>query len=244
MRLNPPPPAIFPEERSAGSFPAVPTLFATRLQLELLLSDRTVDLSAAAGIILNDLGATLEIFRRAGDDAGAGQEPLHRLEDCLASLGTDAWMEVVCANAVERVAADNEQLAELTAFCEHGRLLAYACWLVAEQTEGVCPEEAYLVGLLHEAAALPGLLGWTLLQDAWTAGDGRRCWAGAGAGSPVSLLAGYWRLPEFLHSFLASSEAGFSASAGIAGTPARWRAILRTAHAWSRGENCLLGHTA
>ena len=238
MRLAPPPAFGFLEERSATSFPAVPTLFATRLQLELLLADRTVDLRAAAGIILNDLGATLEIFRRAGDDAGAGQEPLRRLEDCLASLGTEAWMEAVCANAVERVAANSDQLAELTAFWEHGRLLAYACWLVAEQTEGVCPEEAYLVGLLHEAAALPRLLGWT--QDTWLGGSSQTCWSA----EPAALLAAHWQLPEYLHPFLSSHEAGPGSSTAAAGAPARWKAILRTAHAWSQGENCLLSHTA
>ena len=224
-------------------FPAVPTLFATRLQLELLLSDRSVDLRAAAGIILNDLGATLEIFRRAGEEAGAGQEPFSRLEDCLASLGTDVWIEAVCANAVERVAVDSAQLAEITAFWEHRRLLAYACWLVAERTEGVCPEEAYLVGLLHEAAMLPALLGWALPQETWGGGDQYR--QGGWSDAPAALLAAHWQLPEYLHSLIAAPHLSPAAAPSqLQSAPSRWRALLTTAYAWSRGEDCLLSHTA
>ncbi len=238
---SPPAPGLLTES-SAALFPAVPTLFATRLQLELLLAERSVDLRAAAGIILNDLGATLEIFRRAGEDADAGQPPHDRLEDCLASLGTDAWMEAVCANAVERVAPDSARLAELTAFWEHGRLIAYACWLIAEQMEGVCPEQAYLAGLLHEAAALPALLGWTLEPDTRPAAGTQASRSGPSA----ALLATYWQLPVYLHSIIAlpGASPGVLPGSGGANAPARWRAILAAAHAWSRGEDCLLGHTA
>ena len=146
---------------ASGAFPAVPTLLTTRLQMELLLADRAVELKAAAGILLNDLGATLEIFRRAGEDCdpACGQRPL-RLEDCLASLGTDVWMEVVCAHAVERAVPGSARPEQLSLFWEHGRQMAYVCWLLAQQEDEFCPEEAYLLGLLHEAAALPALLGW------------------------------------------------------------------------------------
>ena len=208
---------------------AVPTLLATRLQLQLLLSERTIDLRAAAGIILNDVGATLEIFRRAGEegagDTGAGESAslTLRLEDCLAALGTDLWMESVCAHAVERVAVHGGQLPRLLAFWEHSRVLAYSCSVVAEHTEMVCPEEAYLVGLLHEAAQLPELLGWD-----------KRFHGASRIVPQASALGAYWHLPPHLRAVVA----------GASSMPAPWRHLLQVAHSWSRGEQCPLSYTA
>lgn len=198
--------------------PAVPTLLATRLQLELLLHSKghaSIDLRAATSILLNDLGATLEIFRRAGEECSPGQSAPVRVEDCLASLGTETWMEIVSAQSVERVPGGSA----LTAFWEHGRLLAYACWLVAERTEGFCPEQAYLAGLLHEVGRLPAVLGWH--------GSGQYPRDSAAA------LAAHWHLPFDLRSLIASPSA-----------PSRWTGLLATAHAWARGEDCLLLHSA
>lgn len=249
-----------PLRGAAASFPAVPTLLATRLQLELLVAERSIDLNAAAGVILNDLGATLEIFRRAGEEGASA----HRLEDCLASLGTETWMEAVCGNALERIAAENGRMAELTAFWEHARLLAYACWFVASHVEGAAPEEAYLVGLLHEVEALPALLGWETAVagerdrsdispiDSGTSpihcnsGPSGRCTqhaassrtytagrvANAAAASAEELVS-HWCLPEYLCGVLTTAKPS-----------ARWLAVLNMAHAWSRGEDCLLGYTA
>lgn len=210
--------------------PAVPTLLATRLQLQLLLCERSIDLRTASGIILNDVGATLEIFRRAGEESGgedlsgSGTSIALRLEDCLAALGTDLWMEAVCAHAVERVALQGGQLSRLLAFWEHSRVLAYSCSVVAEHTEAMCPEDAYLVGLLHEAAQLPELLGWA---PGFHASSSR-------VGQHGSALAAQWHLPPHLHAVVAGGSA----------MPAHWSHLLQTAHAWSRGEQCLLSYTA
>lgn len=220
-------------------FPHAPTLLATRLQLELLLSNRStsgsVDLREAAGILLNDLGATLEIFRRAGENArcavlcggrACGQAEVEgqtctgcgsvaeRLEDCLAALGTEAWLEAVNAEAVERAAPTPDGLLALTRFWEHARSIAYACWLLAEGSEEVAPEEAYLAGLFHEAAELPLLLGWTPAQ--FGAVDAR--W------TPPALaqLAAHFRLPGYLACLLTTS-----------GEATRWQYLLNAAHAWS-----------
>ncbi len=207
--------------------PPVPTLLATRLQLELLLCERSVDLRAAVGIILNDPGATLEIFRKAGEECGSAggrmTSPM-RLEDCLASLSSDAWMEAVCGDAVERVAFADANLHRLARFWEHSRSLAYACWMVAERTESACPEQAYLVGLLHEAAMLPALLGWEPYQPALTAKDSM---------AEIMQLAARWHLPPYLQAAIAMPLC-----------PEPWAGILQVAHAMSCGNSELLQETA
>ncbi len=232
----PPPAAI----NGVALFPHAPTLLATRLQLELLLGNRppsgSIDLREAAGILLNDLGATLEIFRLAGEHAHCavlcgdhvcGRTPgeaahlckgfgsvAERLEDCLAALGTDAWLEAVNAQAVERAAPTPDGLLALTQFWEHARSIAYACWFLAEGAEELAPEEAYLAGLFHEAAELPRLLGWTPAQFG---APGAR-W------TPPALaqFAAHFRLPGYLACLLTTS-----------GEATRWKHLLEAAHAWS-----------
>ena len=218
------------QDLKAGAFPPVPTLLATRLQLELLLGERSVDLRAAAGIILNDLGATLEIFRRAGEDGECAAD--RRIEDCLASLGTEVWMEAVCADAVERVAGSSRHLAQLTAFWERSRSLAYACWLLAEDAGDLCPEQAYLVGLLHEARRLPAMLGWDCPpgpEMSVGAAHAVLPWNEA----TVARLAVHWQLPEFLRATVTGSCA-----------PPCWRELLEDAHAWLRRDPFVPGYTA
>ena len=201
------PPAVLSVCRKEPSlFPAVPTLLATRMQLELLLAERSVDLRAAAEVIRNDLGATLEIFRLAGREAG-GSAAFTRMEDCLAALPTATWMDAISTEAVERVATNQVRLQELTAFWERARTFAYACWLVAEHTDSVCPEQAYLAGLLREAAHLPALLDWPSLDN-----------------SPAQ-LAVHWQLPEL-----------FSLVVTAGKLPSAWRELLDDAHAWVQGK--------
>ncbi len=224
--FSPLPPSLLPighpQDAAHRETTSAPTLLATRLQLELLLGNRSgsVDLREAAGVILNDLGATLEVFRLAGEECCAnsdGTGAASRLEDCLASLGTEVWMDAVCANAVERIAGAPAKLADLTVFWEHARSVAYSCWLLAEDEEGVCPEEAYLVGLLHDAGQMPELLGWVPAQ-----------FGGAGVlwtAPMLSLLAQHWRLPQYLEKVVAGP-----------GVPSRWTRLLEAAHAWSRRD--------
>ncbi len=162
------------------SVPRLPVLLATRLQLELLLGGPFVDLSAAAGVVLNDIGATVAIFQCAARELD-GEVP-ERVEECLASLASEAWVDAISSEAVERLARTAEEQKELLDFWERARLLAYATWTCASEQEEICPERAYLVGLLHELHRLPELLRWEP------------------SGSAQQKTA--WKLPEFLHALL------------------------------------------
>jgi len=90
----------------------------------------------------------------------------------------------------------------------HSRLVAQYAQLVAESLEGISPEEAYLVGLLHEIEAIPHLLGWPN--------------EGPGSRESAALLAMEGSLPLFVLSAVRSMNDSCSSS--------RWRLILTAAH--------------
>ena len=161
-------------------FPRIPAMAATMLQLELLLQDAPVDLKAVADVVLSDAGATLQILRMIGEEFPDDTDRPTRIEDCIASLDAEAWYEVI---RQQGVMPDERLLAEW-----HGcrRVGEYAREL-ARHCDGISPDEAYVVGLLHRLGEFPHLLGWS--QAASNAAEHYALGA---------MLAVFWQLPGFL----------------------------------------------
>jgi hypothetical protein len=161
-------------------FPPIPALLSTRLQLDLLLGERLIDLSAVSAVILRDLGATLQVLRLFG--AEHGNEPVRpmRMENCLAALDARMWFDAVCTATIEASAATPEICAAWT----HAHAIAQCAREIAETMDGYSPEEACMVGLLHELEDLAALLGWD-----------RRLFPAAAS---AAQMASAWNLPRCL----------------------------------------------
>jgi hypothetical protein len=134
----------------------VPVMLATVLGLEMLLHEPCIDLGMASELILSDVGATIQILRLVGSEYEFAAEHPSRMGDCIVSLDSSTWFDAVSARTF---ACDREHLA-ITSLWNHCRLVAQYAQLVAESLEGISPEEAYLVGLLHEIRTIPKVLGW------------------------------------------------------------------------------------
>ena len=161
-------------------FPRIPAMAATMLQLELLLQDAPINLKAVADVILSDAGATLQILRLIGEEFPDEKDRPTRIEDCIASLDAEVWY-----GAIQQQSAtpDGRLLAEWQG-CrrvgEYARELTRHC-------DGISPDEAYVVGLLHRLGEFPQLLGWS--KTASTAAEHYALGA---------MLAVFWQLPDFL----------------------------------------------
>ncbi len=148
----------------------IPVMSATVLALDNLLHDPCVDLQRAAQLILSDVGATIQILLLVGKEFDDSAQCLCRMGDCLASLDVGTWFGAI--SAAPSFSGDDRHTA-MTAVWKHCRLVAQYAQLVAESLDGICPEDAYLVGLLHEIEALPRVLGWPNTdQTAWCAMEG------------------------------------------------------------------------
>jgi HD-like signal output (HDOD) protein len=210
-----PPCFLIEEEVNAGidPLPDVPTMLSTRLQLELLLQEPVLDLRAVSNVILQDLGATLQILRLVGEEYGVSDERPIRIEDCIASLETAMWFGAVSAMTL----VQNSRAASAW---QHAKQIGRYAEQLAEMEEGVRPGEGQLVGLLHEIGKLPELLGWpkvTLLQE--------------DRGAIGAILAEHWRLPGCV---LAAARELQQESTPMA---SRWTAILRAAHDCAQQED-------
>jgi hypothetical protein len=182
----------------------IPVMSATVLGLEILLHEPCIDLRMASELVLSDVGATIQILRLIGREYEFATEHPCRMGDCLAGLDAVTWFDAISA----RTFACDREHAAITELWNHCRLVAQYAQLVAESLEGVSPEEAYLVGLLHEIDAIPKILGWPSdsLDDRESA--------------PLSAVEG--SLPLFVLSAIQSMNDSRSSST--------WKIILTSAH--------------
>ena len=142
--------------KSSNLMEHVPVMSATVLGLEILLNEPCIDLRMASDLVLSDVGATLRVLRLVGKEYECANEYLSSMADCLAGLDAGTWFHEISAHTF---ACDDDHTAVASLY-HHCRLVARYARLVAESLQGVSPEEAYLVGLLHEMESLPGALGW------------------------------------------------------------------------------------
>ena len=210
------PPCFLVDEEpgtKADPLPDIPILLSTRLQLELLLQEPALDLRAVSEVILQDLGATLQILRLVGEEYGRAAERPIRIEDCIASLDTQTWFEAVSSMTL----VQNSR--EASAW-QHAKQIGRYAEQLAAQEDGLLPGEGQLVGLLHEIGKLPELLGW---QRSVSAHEDRVAVA--------AMLAEHWNLPQCVLAAAQEQQTDASASA------LRWSAILRAAHACAQQED-------
>lgn len=193
----------FPQ-RKADFLDEVPVQSATVLGLEMLLQDSCIDLKMATELVLSDVGATIQVLRLIGKEYDLASERPTRMGDCLAGLDVQAWFEAISA----RTFSCDREHAATTAVWRHCRLVAQYAQLVAESLDGISPEDAYLVGLLHGIEDIPTALGWPDYG-----GDGKETGA---------MFAMEGTLPLFV---LAAIRSMYDSTASPV-----WRFILTTAH--------------
>lgn len=190
----------------AENLPDVPVLPETLLAMELQRDGMSVDLRGFSEAVLCDLGATILILRMAGEEHGDAEDRPVRIEDCIADLGADMCMRLAVRGM--REASSQDSLIEMWG---HSTEIAQHCKRLAEEEgSSLSPYQAYLVGLLHDIGALPGILGW-----------GRSDLEGDYALSALK-MALRWCFPDFLKAYFYEAY--------LPGKNCNWTAIVAAAH--------------
>jgi hypothetical protein len=182
----------------------VPAMSATVLGLEMLLYEPSIDLKMASDLILSDVGATIQILRLVDREYENSAERPNRMGDCLASLDVDTWFSIISAHTF----VCDQKHAATTAVWDHCRLIAQYAQLVAESIDRISPEDAYLVGLLHEMDSISRVLGLPHY--------------GQGFNGEGALLGSEGLLPHFVVSATRSVNGP--------GVSSIWKFILASAH--------------
>jgi len=149
--------------RCAGSghhfdlHPPVPLQPATRLQLDLLLERPSLDLDAIVGVILSDVGATLQVLRVGALTLADSNRRRGRIDDCVVHLGKRKLRSALAAVFPMAAVRQDEAARQLW---RRAQLTANLARTMAGRFPEVDAEQAYVAGLLHEAGRVPAVLGW------------------------------------------------------------------------------------
>lgn len=140
-----------------GDIPEIPVLPETLLQVELKAQEQVVSLSEISQLVLGDLGATLQIFRRAGCECAADDYKPARIEDCISILGVRGCVDAASSHAI----SGDTSRDRATEFWAHAKEIAENCIRASEEINSAADSnQAYLVGLFHELGTLPAVLSW------------------------------------------------------------------------------------
>jgi hypothetical protein len=140
----------------ARDLPEVPVLLETLLLMELKAKERCVDLREISLLVMGDMGAVLQIFRRLALEVPSSEDRPARIEDCISSLGVQACLEALSSATVPVGSSD------VIEAWRHAKEIAGRCRQISV-TANTSPDEAYLAGLFHQLPSLPLIFGWGAL---------------------------------------------------------------------------------
>ena len=183
-----------PQSDLLREVPDLPVISGTLLSMELVICQRSVDLAQVSQLVLSDLGATLQILRRAGREAAMGRDCLERVEDCISWLGLEGCLEAMAECPITR----STRFATILSAWDRAREIAVISRFVAEKLAlNVASEDAYLVGLAHGIGNLPEILKWDWMSQS----GGNNDLAGL-------RIAEAWRLPHCIVDYFLDRLAG------------------------------------
>jgi hypothetical protein len=122
----------------------------------MLLHEPNIDLRSVSELVLRDVGATIHTLRLIGREYEFVAERPRRMCECIAGLDAGWWFETLST----RVYLGNREHSPATAIWAHCRSVAQCARVVAESLDGISPDDAYMVGLLHGIGDIPAALGW------------------------------------------------------------------------------------
>jgi c-di-GMP-related signal transduction protein len=131
----------------------------TLLRFDLLLQQRSLNLSTITQTILSDLGATLQVMRATNEERSASKWPESRIEDCVIHLGRNGLRHCLKTPLSSLTVS---QYISARRLWHRARVTAELSQRLLRESGTVSPEDAYLVGLFHEIGSLPARLGWTV----------------------------------------------------------------------------------
>lgn len=147
---------------------SVPVLSGTILGLEMLVHELHVDVRVATELVLNDVGASIQVLSRAGFEYSRALCRPDRIAECIAALDI---RELIVDLSDQSIACDVEQAA-MAAVWNHCRRVAGYASMAAESIGEISAEEAYLAGLLDDRGSIGEILGWPKqVQEMASVGD-------------------------------------------------------------------------
>ncbi len=176
---------LLPGEEEFAGPPVLPNAL---LQLELCLSEPSVDLSEVTAIVRGDVGMTAQLLRLAAREIEESPAKVVSISDIVVDVGVEKLRALMAhTEALPEHRGSLPALRLCERFWRHSKLTALIAEELARRSCAVRAEDAYLAGLLCRLGDLRSLLDW----------------ARRSSEAATSSLVGYqmaraWRFPQVL----------------------------------------------
>ncbi|WP_323752639.1 HDOD domain-containing protein [Marinobacter sp.] len=113
-----------------------------------------------AGAVSADPSMAAKLVRACNSPLYRGFSEVRNVRETVVRLGMRTTRQLVTVFAMREVFKTQQPTLkkELEALWQHSREVAALCWVLADHTTGVDPEEAMLAGLLHDVGVVPVLV--------------------------------------------------------------------------------------
>lgn len=134
----------------------LPSLPDTAVRIQLAIEDDFADADAVARLIATDPAIATKLIKTANSALYGGRSPVETLTGAVVRLGIQTTQSLVLTFAIKEVfRTRNKQLRQrMTDLWEHSAYIAATCFVLAREVGGMNPEEALLVGLVHDIGAI------------------------------------------------------------------------------------------
>ncbi|MGB5451622.1 MAG: HDOD domain-containing protein [Sedimenticolaceae bacterium] len=134
----------------------LPSLPDTAVRIQLAIEDDLSDADAVARLVVADPAIATKLVKTANSALYGGRSPVTALTAAVVRLGMQTTRNLVLTFALKEVFRTKNKLLRqrMKDLWEHSAYIAATCFVLAREVEGVNPEEALLVGLVHDIGAI------------------------------------------------------------------------------------------
>jgi HD-like signal output (HDOD) protein len=134
----------------------LPSLPDTAVRIQLAIEDDISDADAVVRLVVTDPAITTKLIKTANSALYGGRSPVETATAAVVRLGMKITQQLVLTFALKEVFRTRNKLLRqrMKDLWEHSVQIAATCFVLAREVEGVNPEEALLVGLLHDIGTI------------------------------------------------------------------------------------------
>lgn len=134
----------------------LPSLPDTAVRIQLAIEDDLSNADAVARLVVTDPAMATKLIKTANSALYGGRSSVKTPTAAVVRLGMHATRQLVLTFSLKEVFRTKNKLLRqrMRDLWEHSVQIAATCFVLAHEVEGVNPEEALLVGLVHDIGTI------------------------------------------------------------------------------------------
>jgi HD-like signal output (HDOD) protein len=135
----------------------LPSLPDLALRVRKTIDDDASDARKIARLVESDPAMAAKLLKAANSALYGGLQPVETTSAAVVRLGLKTTRQLVMTFVLQEVFASDDKLirGRMRELWKHSSHIAALCFVLAREIKGMDPEEALLIGLVHDVGAIP-----------------------------------------------------------------------------------------